>query len=92
MKKARKSLARMTSILGQEGADPGVSGMFFKAVVQTVLLFGSETWVLTPPHGTVPRKFSAQGCIEDHHEAAWEARRGGMEVSTYGASYGGGGF
>jgi hypothetical protein len=26
-----------------------VSGMFYKAVVQSILLFGSETWVVTTP-------------------------------------------
>ena len=31
-----------------EGADKRVSGNLFKAVVQAVLLFGAETWVLTP--------------------------------------------
>ena len=34
-----------------EGASPRVSGMFFKAVVQAVLLFGSEKWVMTPHMG-----------------------------------------
>ena len=28
--------------------------LLFKAVVQVVLLFGSETWVVTPPHGQGP--------------------------------------
>ena len=32
---------RMTRILGREGADPRISGLFFKVVVQAVLLFGS---------------------------------------------------
>ena len=35
-------------ILSREGADKRVSEKFFKAVVQAVLLFGAETWVLTP--------------------------------------------
>ena len=34
-------------ILSQEGEDPKVSGHFYKAVAQAVLLFGSDTWVLT---------------------------------------------
>ena len=38
----------MTRLLGQEGAEPRVSGMFFKALVQTVLLFGSDVWALIP--------------------------------------------
>ena len=33
--------------MGREGADPKVSGNFYKAVAQAVLLFGAETWVLT---------------------------------------------
>ena len=48
LRKDWKSWARMTKILGQEGSDPRVSGIFFKAAVQAVLLFGSETWVLNP--------------------------------------------
>ena len=42
---------RMTRISSKEGAEPRVSGLFLKAVVQTVLLFGSETWVVTPRTG-----------------------------------------
>ena len=48
LQKARKSWVRMSRIFSQEGADPKVSGQFFKAVVQAVFLFGAETWVLTP--------------------------------------------
>ena len=46
--KARKSWGRLTRILSREGADKRMSGTFFRAVVQQVLLFGAETWVLTP--------------------------------------------
>ena len=35
-------------ILIREGAESRVSGFFFKSVVQAVLLFGSETWVVNP--------------------------------------------
>ena len=37
----------MSRVLGREGADPNVSGNFYKAVAQAVLLFGAKTWVLT---------------------------------------------
>ena len=50
-RKNRKSWVCLTRILRREGAIPRVSGMFFKAVVQAVLLFGSETWVMTPCMG-----------------------------------------
>ena len=46
--KARKSWGRLTEILSREGAEKRVLGNFFRAVVQQVLLFGVETWVLTP--------------------------------------------
>ena len=42
---------RMARILSREGASPRLPGFFFKAVVQAVLLFGSETWVVTPCMG-----------------------------------------
>ena len=38
----------MSQVLIREGADPKVSGHFFKALVQVVLLFGADTWILTP--------------------------------------------
>ena len=50
-RKAWKSWVRLTRILGGEGAYLKVLGIFFKAVVQAVLLFGSEMWVLTPRMG-----------------------------------------
>ena len=45
--KAWKSWGRLSQVLGREGADPKVSGNFYKAVAQMVLIFGSHTWVLT---------------------------------------------
>ena len=41
----------MSRILSREGAKPRVFGFFFKAVVQAVLIFGLETWVVTPGMG-----------------------------------------
>ena len=41
----------MTRIISKEGAAPRVSGLFFKAVVQALLLFGLETWLVTPCMG-----------------------------------------
>ena len=40
LEKARKSWGRLQGILSREGAKKRVSGNFFKAVVQQVLLFG----------------------------------------------------
>jgi hypothetical protein len=47
MKKARKRWARVSRVLTRNGASPKMMGKFYTAVVQSVLLYGSETWVLS---------------------------------------------
>ena len=44
LRKTRKIWGRLSRILSQEGVDPKVSGSFYKAVAQSVLLFGAEMW------------------------------------------------
>ena len=51
------SWGQMLWIMIQEGADPKVSGHFFVAVVQAVLMLGAETWVLTPRTERAPSSF-----------------------------------
>ena len=46
--RARGGWGWLTKILGREGSDKRTAGRFHVAVVHAVLLFGSETWVLTP--------------------------------------------
>ena len=46
--KAQTVWWRMSKILSREGARPQVSGYFFKSVIQLVLLFDAEFWVVTP--------------------------------------------
>jgi hypothetical protein len=48
LKKARKNWGQVSRILRAENASPMVCGVFYKAIVQAVLLFGSETWKLSP--------------------------------------------
>ena len=38
---------RLGTLLLQEGADPKVSEIIYRAVVQAIILYGSETWVLS---------------------------------------------
>ena len=45
---ARRVWARISRVLRAENASARVCGMFYKATVQSVLLLGSETWVLSP--------------------------------------------
>ena len=41
-------MGRLQGFLSRESATKRVSGNFFKAVVHQVLLFGAETWVVSP--------------------------------------------
>jgi hypothetical protein len=43
--KARRTWARIGQVLRRENAPPRVNAKFYKAIVQSVLLYGSETWV-----------------------------------------------
>ena len=45
---SQKIWARLSRIMRREGDSLRVLGVFFKAVVQALLLFGSETCVITP--------------------------------------------
>ena len=47
--KARKRWGMFSRVLRRENCRPKVAAMFYKATVQAVLLFGSETWVVSPP-------------------------------------------
>jgi hypothetical protein len=46
--KTRGTWARVGQVLRRENVPPRVSAKFYKAIVQSVLLYGSETWVLSP--------------------------------------------
>ena len=48
LRKSRKIWERLLRILGMEGENPIVSGMFLKSVVQAVLLFVANVWFMTP--------------------------------------------
>jgi hypothetical protein len=62
--KAQKCWARISRVLRAENAKPRVCGVFYKAAVMSVLLFGSETWSLAL--GTLNRLDGF------HHRAAWQ--------------------
>jgi hypothetical protein len=48
LKKARCVWARLSRTIRAENASPRACGIFYKATVQSILLFGSETWNLSP--------------------------------------------
>jgi hypothetical protein len=47
LQKARQRWAMISHLLMCENASPCISALFYKATIQTVLLYGSETWVIT---------------------------------------------
>jgi hypothetical protein len=49
LKKARIVWGKLGRILSKEGTNPKAMASVYKAVVQAVLLYGSESWVLTRP-------------------------------------------
>ena len=86
--KARKSWGRMQGILRREGSTTRISGNFFKAVVQQVLLFGAETWVVTPKteqalsaflHGVARQLTGRQPRREKDGEWQYRSLEGAME-------------
>ena len=86
--KVRKSWGRMQGILRREGATTRILGNFFKAVAQQVLLFGAETWVVTPKmeralsaflHGAARRLTGRQPRREKDGEWQYPSLEGAME-------------
>ena len=69
-------------ILARQGADARISGNLYKAVVQSILLYGSETWVLTAPmvkvlegfHHKVLRQITGRQPKYDVRTDTWSKR------------------
>ena len=47
LRKAKRVWGRLSRVMKAENASPRVCGLFYKATVQAVLLFGSESWTVT---------------------------------------------
>ena len=66
--KARKRWSMVSQVLTREGAAPRISAYFYQAVVQSVLLYGAETWSLSTTmlsalegfHGRVVRRLTGR--------------------------------
>ena len=53
LQREQQKWARLTRVLIREGADARTSGQIYLAVVQSVMLYGLETWVMTPHIGRI---------------------------------------
>ena len=76
--KARARWGRVARVLARDGADTRTMARFYKAVVQSVLLFGSETWVLSKEMGRILEsfhnrcaRFMARDCIQQRPDGSW---------------------
>jgi hypothetical protein len=47
LNRVRGHWAQVSRVLTRQGADPKVAGYFYKVIVQSVLLYGCETWVIS---------------------------------------------
>ena len=81
----------MLRILIREVSTHQVSRFFFKAVIQAVLLFGADTWVVTPACASTWGGFDPGG---DTSEESAPAEDNGREVEIHlgGGGNGGGGI
>ena len=57
IKKAKAKWAMYKKLLTREHASRRVMGHFYKAIVQSILSYGAETWVITPKHMQKLRTF-----------------------------------
>ena len=48
LKKARGVWRRISNVIAKDSVPATIAGMFFRVVVESVLLYGSETWALPP--------------------------------------------
>ena len=62
LQRARQKWVQLTRVLIREGADARTSVQIYLAVVQLVIIYGSNTWVMTPHIGRVLVRF--------HHRVA----------------------
>ena len=47
LQRAQRKWARLSWVIGREGLDARTLGMFYTVVVQAVLLYRSELWVMS---------------------------------------------
>jgi hypothetical protein len=57
LQRAREKWGRIGRILSKRSANPKVMGTFYKTIVQSVLLYGSETWVVSKQMMKILRSF-----------------------------------
>jgi hypothetical protein len=69
LSRAKAKWGRLGNVLRSEGATSRTMGYFYKAIIQSVLLYGSESWTLTDHHLQKFRSFHARvaRCLTGRH-------------------------
>ena len=77
--KARDRWGRVGRVLKSQGADPKTMGHFYQAIVQAVLLYGSESWTLSETMMRKLRSFHSRAAryicnrhIRPRADGSWE--------------------
>ena len=85
LKKCRKTWARISKVLRAEYASPRVCGMFYRATVQSILLYGSETWTVAPANLAMMEGFHVHTARRmAGHDTPYKGRRLGIPKVTGG--------
>lgn len=79
LNRARRRWAQVSRVLTRQGANSKIAGYFYKAVCQSVLLYGCETWVVSQSilrslegfHHQVARRLSFQRIRLDPNTGEW---------------------
>jgi exonuclease III len=79
IKRARGRWAQVSRVLTKQQITPRTAGFFYKAVVQSVLLYGCETWSLSKQsisalegfHNQIARKIARQTIHPNPHTGEW---------------------
>ena len=77
LRRARQKWERLTHILIREGADARSLGHIYLEVVQSLLLYGSEIWVLTPRMKRLLGGFRHRVARRLTGRQPWKGRDGG---------------
>jgi hypothetical protein len=81
LQKARGTWAKLGQILTAENTPPCVSANFYKAVIQSVLLYGSEMWNMTTTAFKQLEGFHIQAAY--HMAIVNKPKRGSNNIWTY---------
>ena len=76
LQRSQHKWAILNRVLGREGADARTLGRIYLAVVQAVLMYGSDTWVMKLRIGRVLGRFQHRVACKITGQKHWRGRDG----------------